>query len=144
MHIPYKGAAPMIIDLIGGQLSLTITGIPPLLPHVKAGKLKALAVATSKRLPLLPELPTIAEAALPGYEATSWYGVLAPAATPKEIIARINAEIVKGIARPDAAQRLAGEGAEPVTSTPEQFGAFIKSEIVRWGKVIKAAGVTAN
>jgi tripartite-type tricarboxylate transporter receptor subunit TctC len=143
-HIPYKGAAPMIIDLIGGQLSLTITGIPPLLPHVKAGKLRALAVATSKRLPLLPELPTIAEAALPGYEATSWYGVLAPAATPKEIITRINAEIVKGIARPDAAQRLAGEGAEPVTSTPEQFSTFIKSEIARWGKVIKAAGVTAE
>lgn len=144
VHIPYKGAAPMIIDLIGGHLSLTITGIPPLLPHVKAGKLRALAVATSKRLPLLPELPTIAEAALPGYEATSWYGVLAPAATPKEIITRINAEIVKGIARPDAAQRLAGEGAEPATSTPDQFSAFIKSEIARWGKVIKAAGVTAE
>jgi tripartite-type tricarboxylate transporter receptor subunit TctC len=144
VHIPYKGAAPMIIDLIGGQLSLTITGIPPLLPHVKAGKLKALAVATSKRLPLLPELPTIAEAALPGYEATSWYGVLAPAATPKEIITRLNTEIVKAIARPDAAERLSGEGAEPATSTPEQFGAFIKSEIVRWGRVIKAAGVTAE
>jgi tripartite-type tricarboxylate transporter receptor subunit TctC len=144
VHIPYKGAAPMIIDLIGGQLSLTITGIPPLLPHVKAGKLKALAVATSKRLPLLPELPTIAEAALPGYEATSWYGVLAPAATPKEIITRLNTEIVKAIARPDAAERLSGEGAEPATSTPERFGAFIKSEIVRWGRVIKAAGVTAE
>jgi tripartite-type tricarboxylate transporter receptor subunit TctC len=144
VHIPYKGAAPMIIDLIGGQLSLTITGIPPLLPHVKAGKLKALAVATSKRLPLLPELPTIAEAALPGYEATSWYGVLAPAATPKEIITRLNTEIVKAIARPDVAERLSGEGAEPATSTPERFGAFIKSEIVRWGRVIKAAGVTAE
>ena len=144
VQIPYKGAAPMIVDLIGGQISLTITGIPPLLPHVKAGKLRPLAVATSKRLPLLPDLPTIAEAALPGYEATSWYGVLAPAATPKEIITRLNTEIVKGIASPDTAERLAGEGAQPTSSTPEQFGAFIKSEIARWAKVMKAAGVTAE
>jgi tripartite-type tricarboxylate transporter receptor subunit TctC len=144
VQIPYKGAAPMIVDLIGGQLALTITGIPPLLPHVKAGRLRPLAVATSKRLPLLPDLPTIAEAALPGYEATSWYGVLAPAATPKEIIARLNAEIVKSIANPDTAERLSGEGAQPTASTPEQFGAFIKSEIARWGKVIKGAGVTAE
>jgi tripartite-type tricarboxylate transporter receptor subunit TctC len=101
-------------------------------------------VATSKRLPLLPELPTIAEAALPGYEATSWYGMLAPAATPRDIIVRLNAEMIKGIASADVAERLAGEGAQPTTSTPEQFGAFIRSEIARWGKVIKAAGVTAE
>ncbi len=142
VQIPYKGAAPMIVDLMGGHLALTITGIPPLLPHVKSGRLRALAVATSQRLPLLPELPTIAEAALPGYEATSWYGLLAPAATPQNIIARLNAETVKAVRSPDVAARLAGEGAQPTAGTPEEFGAFIKSEIARWGKVIKAAGVT--
>jgi tripartite-type tricarboxylate transporter receptor subunit TctC len=142
VQIPYKGAAPMVVDLIGGHLALTITGMPPLLPHVKSGKLRALAVASARRTPLLPDLPTIAEAALPGYEATSWYGVLAPAATPKEILAKLNAEIIKGVGRPDAAERLAGEGADPATGTPEQFAALIRSEIVRWAKVIKAAGAT--
>ena len=144
VQIPYKGAAPMVTDLIGGQLSLTITGFPPLLPQVKAGRLRALAVTTSKRVALLPDLPTISEAALPGYEATSWYGVLAPAATPREIVAKLNAAIVKGVRQPDTSERLAGEGAEPTVSTPEEFGAFIKSEIARWAKVIKAAGATAD
>jgi len=144
VQIPYKGAAPMVVDLIGGHLSLTITGMPPLLPHVKSGKLRALAVASAKRTPLLPELPTIAEAALPGYEAVSWYGVLAPAAAPGDIIAKLNAEIIKAVARPDAAERLAGEGADPATGTPAQFGAFIKNEIARWAKVIKASGATVQ
>ena len=144
VQIPYKGAGPMVVDLSAGQLSLTITGIPSLMPHLRAHRLKPLAVASAQRQPLFPELPTIAEAALPGYEATSWYGVLTPAATPKEIIARLNTEMVKAIANPDTAERLAGEGAQPTATTPEQFGAFIKSEIARWALVIKATGVTAE
>lgn len=139
-HIPYKGTAPAITDLISGQVSMAITGVPPLLPHVKSGRVRAIAVATSKRLPLLPELPTIAETGLPGYEATQWYGVLAPAATPKDIVTRLNAEIVKALQRPEVKERLASEAAEPVGNTPEQFQAFIKAEIARWAPVVKASG----
>ncbi len=139
VHIPYKGAAPMTVDLAGGQLTMTITGIPTVLPFIKAKRVRPLAVSTAQRLPSMPQLPTIAET-LPGYEAVSWFGILAPVATPKEIITRLNAEIVKAIANPDTAERLAGEGADPSAGTPEQFGAFIKSEIARWGKVIKATG----
>jgi len=139
-HIPYKGTAPAITDLIAGQVSLAITGVPPLLPHVKSGKLRALGVATAKRLPVLPELPTIAEAGVPGYEATQWYGVLAPAATPRDVVARLNAEIVKALQRTEVRDRLAGAAAEPVGNTPEQFQAFIKTEIARWAPVVKASG----
>ncbi len=139
-HIPYKGTAPAITDLIAGQVSLAITGVPPLLPHVRAGKLRALGVATARRLSLLPELPTIAEAGVPGYEATQWYGVLAPAGTPPDIVARLNAEIVKALQRPEVRDRLASEAAEPVGNTPEQFQAFIKAEIARWAPVVKASG----
>jgi len=139
-HIPYKGTAPAITDLIAGQLSLAITGVPPLLPHVKAGKLRALGVATAQRLPLLPELPTIAESGVPGYEATQWYGVLVPALTPRDTVARLHAEIVKALQRPEVRERLAAEAAEPVGNTPEQFQAFIKAEIARWAPVVKASG----
>ena len=139
-QVPYKGAAPMVVDLMGGQTEMTITGIPSLLPYVKSGRLRALAVTTAQRILFMPQLPTIAEAALPGYEATSWYGVLAPAATPKEIVARLNSEIVKAVANSDTAERLAGEGANPSAGTSEQFGNFIRSEMARWGKVIKATG----
>ncbi len=141
VQIPYKGAAPMVTDLIGGQLSLTITGIPALLAQVKAGKLRALAVTTAKRVALLPELPTISEAGLPGYEATAWYGVLAPTGTKREIVAILNAGIVKSVKHRDTSERLAAEGAEPATNTPEEFSAFIASEMARWSKVIKAAGI---
>ena len=139
-HIPYKGAAPMAADLAGGQVEMTITGIPSLLPFVKSNRVRVLAVTTAQRIAFMPEVPTIAEAALPGFEAVSWYGVLAPAATPKEIVARLNSEIVKAVANPDTAERLSGEGANPSAGTPEQFGSFIRSEITRWGKVIKATG----
>ncbi len=141
VEIPYKGAAPLTTDLIGGDIALTITGIPALLPHVKSGRLRALAVSSAKRSPAVPDLPTIAEAGLPGYEATAWYGVLAPAGTPREILAKLNAAIVAGIKQPDVAERLAGEGAEFVGNMPEEFAAFIKTELARWGEVIKATGV---
>jgi tripartite-type tricarboxylate transporter receptor subunit TctC len=143
VHVPYKGAGPMTADLVGGQISLTITGIPALMPHVKSARLRALAVSTSKRLPIFPELPTIAET-LPGYEATTWYGVLAPAGTPKDLIARLHDAIARSVKQPDVADRLAGEGAEPVSNTPEAFAAYIKSELARWEKIVKRAGITAG
>ena len=139
-HVPYKGAAPMAADLAAGQVELTITGIPSLLPFVRANRVRVLAVTSAQRLAFMPEVPTLAETVLPGFEAISWYGVLAPAATPKDIVARLNSEIVKAAANPDTAERLSAEGANPSAGTPEQFGAFIKSEIARWGKVIKATG----
>jgi tripartite-type tricarboxylate transporter receptor subunit TctC len=141
VEVRYKGGAPLTTDLIAGQISLTITGIPTLLPHIKSGRLRALAVSSAKRSAAVPELPTISEAALPGYDATAWYGVLAPAGTPKEIIARLNVAINKSIKHPDVAERLTAEGAETVGNTPEEFAAFIKSESESWAKVIKAAGV---
>ena len=143
-HVPYKGAAPMAADLAGGQVEMTITGIPSLLPFVKANRVRVLAVTTAQRIAFMPQVPTVAEAALPGFEAISWYGVLAPIATPKDIVARLNSEIVKAVANPDTAERLAAEGANPSAGTPEQFGNFIRSEIVRWGKVIKATGTTID
>lgn len=144
VHIPYKGTAPGITDLIAGNISMMITGVPPQLAHVKSGRLRPLAVATAKRLPLLPELPTIAEAGVAGYEATQWYGVLAPAKTPEAIVARLNAEIVKALRGADIKERLSAEAAEPVGNTPEQFAAHIKAEIARWAPVIKASGATPN
>jgi tripartite-type tricarboxylate transporter receptor subunit TctC len=139
-HIPYRGTSPAVTDLIAGQIQMIITGVPPTLNFVKTGKLRALAVATSKRLPLLPDLPTISEAGVPGYEATQWYGVLAPAGTPKPIVAKLNAEMAKAIKGPDVREKLAADAAEPVGNSPEEFGAFIKKEIARWAPVIKASG----
>jgi tripartite-type tricarboxylate transporter receptor subunit TctC len=144
VEIRYKGGAPLTTDLIAGEIALTITGIPTLLPHVKSGKLRALAVSSAKRSAAVPELPTISEAGLPGYDATAWYGLLAPAGTAPEIIAKLNTAAVTGIKQPDFAERLAAEGAETVGGTPEQFGEFIKAEILRWTKVIRAAGVKAQ
>ena len=139
--IPYKGTGPLVTDLIAGQTSLTITGVPPLYPFVQAGRLRGLAVGSVKRLALLPELPTIAEAGVPGYESSTWFGPLAPAKTPREIIVRLNTELMKILQRPDVKARFAAEGIEALGSTPEEFGAYIKAEIERWGRVIKAAGV---
>jgi len=142
VHVPYKGTGPMLTDLIAGQISLTINGVPPLLPHVKNQRLRALGVASEKRLALLPDLPTIAESGVPGYEVVQWYGVLAPAGTPRSIVTRVNADIVKFLSQPETAARMSGEGAIPSGSTPEQFGALIRSEIGRWSKVVKATGAS--
>jgi tripartite-type tricarboxylate transporter receptor subunit TctC len=142
--IPYKGTGPLVTDLIAGQTSLTITGVPPLYPHVQSGRLRALAVGSVKRLPLLPSLPTIAEAGVPDYESSTWFGPLAPAKTPREIIVRLNVELMKMLQRPDVRARFAAEGIEALGSTPEEFGTYIKSEIERWSRVIKAAGVRSE
>jgi tripartite-type tricarboxylate transporter receptor subunit TctC len=144
VHVPYKGSAPALTDLMGGQVNLMFDNLPSALAHIKAGKLRALAVTSSKRSPALPDVPTISEAGLPGFEASSWFGVFAPAATPKEIIARLSAEIVKVINSAELKERLAAQGAEVVGGSPEQFAAHIKSETAKWAKVVKASGATVD
>ena len=119
---------------------MTITGMVALMPHVKSSRLKLLGVATMKRLPIMPDVPTIHESGVPGYDANQWYGVLAPAATPRDIITKLHTDIVKVLARPDVKERLAADGAEPVANTPEQFAAHIKAEIARWAPVVTASG----
>lgn len=143
-HVPYKGAGPAIIDLMAGNISAMIPGMLTVMPHVRSGKLRLLGVSTTRRLVILPDVPTIAEAGVPGYEVTNWQGVLAPVATPREIVAQLNAEIIKALRQPDVKDRLAAEGAEPANSTPGEFGAHIKAEIARWAPVIKASGARAE
>ena len=144
LHVPYKGSAPAIADLIGGQVSIMYDTVASCLPHVKAGKIRALAVATAKRSSALPEVPTIAEAALPGFEVTTWFGALAPAKTPKEIVAKLNAEIVKILGMPDVRKRLLDSGAEPVGNTPDQMAAQMKRETEEYAKVVKQAKIVAE
>jgi len=138
-HIPYKGGAPAITDVVTGQVELMFSPIAIAMPHVKAGKLRPLAVTASKRWPTLPDLPTIAESGVAGYESTGWYGVVAPARTPREIVTRLNQEIVKLLARADVRQQLASFDLEPVGSSPEQMTSHIKAELVKWAKVVKDA-----
>jgi tripartite-type tricarboxylate transporter receptor subunit TctC len=144
VHVPYKGSAPAFTDLIGGQVSMAIDNIPVALPHIKAGKLRALAVTGTKRVPVLPDVPTMAEAGLPGYELTNWLGLVVPAGTPRDIISRIHTDVVKALQMPDVRERLLGMATEPVGSTPDQLGALMKSETAKWAKVIKEAGITAE
>jgi len=139
-HVPYKGASPATVDLISGQVSWMFGTILPTLPHVKSGKLRAIAVSGAKRSAVLPELATVAET-VPGFEASSWYGVFAPAGTPVEIIARLNQEMARGLNAPDVRERLAREGTDVVAGSPEAFGNLFRAEVVKWGKVIKAAGI---
>ena len=140
VHIPYKGAVPALNDLLGGRVSMIFSSMPPALPHIKTGRLKALAVTSGKRSPAVPDVPTIAESGLPGYEVINWYGVLAPAGTPKDIVARLNGEIRRILSLPDVRERLAAQGAETITSTPQEFAAYIKSETEKWAKVVKFSG----
>ena len=139
--IPYRGTGPMLVDMLAGHTLLTITGVPPLAPYVDSGRLRAVAVGSAQRLPRYPKLPTVAESGYPEYEVTTWYGLLAPARTPRETILQINAELLRMLARQDVRDVLAQQAAEPLGSTPEAFGAHIQREIVRWARVIKAAGV---
>jgi tripartite-type tricarboxylate transporter receptor subunit TctC len=140
VHVPYKGTGPAMISMISGQTTMTITGMVALMPHVKSNRLKLLGVATMKRLAILPDIPTINESGVPGYDANQWYGVLTQAAVPRDIVAKLHADIVKVLARQDIRERLAADGAEPVANTPDQFAAHIKSEIARWAPVVKASG----
>jgi tripartite-type tricarboxylate transporter receptor subunit TctC len=141
LHVPYKGTTPGVVDLLAGQVGVMTPNVLTALPHIKAGKLRALAVTSGKRSEALPDVPTIAEAGVAGYESVQWYGVLAPAGTARAIVERLHAEIVRALRAGDVRERLAADGAEPVGSSPEEFAAFIRAEIVKWAKVAKAAGI---
>ncbi len=141
LHIPYRGTAPSVTDLIAGQVDATFTGAPAVLPHVKSGRLRALAVSSAQRIGPLPDVPTVAESGFPGWEADQWYGVVAPAGTPAARVAQLNAEINKALALPEVAQQLAVEGAVPMPTTPKAYGELIAREIPRWAEVVKAGNV---
>ena len=139
-HVPYKGSAPALTDLIGGQVQVMFDNLPPSLPHIKAGKLRALAVTSAARTPALPDVPTVAESGVPGFEASSWFGVLAPAGTPRPIIDRLNAEVAKWLATPEAKERMVSLGANAMGGSPEDFAAHIRAETAKWAKVVKESG----
>jgi tripartite-type tricarboxylate transporter receptor subunit TctC len=143
-HIPYKGVAPAATDLVSGQVQVLTGDLSTLLPHVNAGKMRGIAVTSSRRSSLLRDMPTVAESGVPGYDATGWFGVLVPAATPPAIIERLNAAIIKGTASPDARERLAALGGELAVGTPEQFASHLRSEAAKWGKVIRSIGLKAE
>ena len=140
VHIPYKGATPALTDVIAGQASLYFTSPIAAQPYVQSGRLRQLAVTSAQRFPPLPDVPTVAESGLRDYEIVSWWGLLAPAGVPKEIIARVHAEAVKALNTAEMKERLAGQGAMVVTNTPEQFAAYIKSEIANWGRIVAVSG----
>jgi tripartite-type tricarboxylate transporter receptor subunit TctC len=144
VHVPYKGAAPALNDLLGGQVSLGFVSLPAALPHVKAGKLRALGVTAAKRSDVAPDVPTIEEAGVPGYEVENWYGVLAPAGTPKEIVNKLNTEILKLLKTKEVKELLDNQGFEILQSSPEQFAAFEKTELVKWAKLVKLSGAKAD
>ncbi len=144
IHVPYKGGVPSVGAVIGGETQLAIESPPPIVPQVKAGKLRGLAAARANRSPLLPEVPTAGEAGLPGFEVGSWYGFHAPAGTPGPIIAKLHAEMVKAMQTAELRERFASVGADMIANTPQQFGAFVEAELKKWGAVIKAAGVKAE
>jgi tripartite-type tricarboxylate transporter receptor subunit TctC len=144
LHIPYRGSVPSITDLMAGQVDATFTGAPALLPHIKSGRLRALAVSSAKRLPALPEVPTVAESGYPGFEADQWYGLVAPAGMPNAWVERLNTEVNKALALPEVAQQLALEGALPMPGRPQDFGALIKREIPRWAEVVRRGKVRAE
>ena len=144
VHIPYKGVNLAMQDVLSGNVHLVFIGIPAAAPHIKAGKLRALALVAPHRSPALPEVPTVAEAGLPDFEVTTWYGILAPAGTPRNIIDRLNGELVKIMHAPELREKLAATGTEPLTSTPDEFAAYIQKEIAKWGDVIRKAGVKAD
>ena len=144
LHVPYKGSGPGLADLVGGQVMMFFDNITTSLPLAKAGKIRPIAVTTAKRASVMPELPTIAESGLPGFDVSSWQGVFAPAATPKEIVVKLNAEIRRILALPDVRERLTQLGADPAGNTPEQFAAYIKGEIAKWGPIVKASGARVD
>jgi len=140
VNVPYKGSGPAAVDTMGGQLPLAMVDVASAITQIKAGRLKALAVTTSKRISAAPDVPTFAESGLPGYEAVGWFGVVMPAGTPPDIIGRMNAELVAALKRQEIRERVVAAGAEPAPSTPDEFGALIRSEIGKWAEVVKASG----
>lgn len=144
LHVPYKGSPPALTSVLSGETSMLFSPVTIAIPHSKSGKLRALGVTTAKRSKLVPDLPTIGESGLPGYEVTQWYGMQVPAGTPKDVIAKINGEVGKILAMPDIIDKLALLGAEPAPSTPEFMTAYVKSEVEKWAKVVKASGAKVD
>ncbi len=144
VHIPYKGTAPSILDLVAGRVSITSASAISTMPHVRAGRLRALAVSSAKRSPSVPELPTVAEAGIPGFAVDQWYALFAPAATPKEIVAKLYGEIAKAVAHAETRERLLAMGLDPVGMPPDEFTAYVKTETAKWGKLVREAGIRAN
>jgi len=140
VHIPYKGTAPAIADIMGGHADLTFSD-PSVLPQLQSGRLKAIGVSGTKRYPPLPDVPTVAESGLPGFDALNWYPMMAPTGTPRDIIMRLNSDAIKALAAPDVKEKLMAQGLIPTPMTPEQLGQFIREDYERWAKVIKAANV---
>ena len=143
-HVPYKGSAPAVTDLLGNQIGIMFDNMPSAIQHVRSGKLVPIAVTTAKRSPELPNVPTIAEAGVPGYEATSWFGMFAPAGTPAPVLAKLNAALVKVLGQADVKKKINEQGAETYSETPAQFAAFIQAESVKWGKVVKESGASLD
>jgi len=141
LHVPYKGSGPGVTDLIAGHVPVMMPNMLSAQPHIKSGRIRALGVTGTKRAPGADDIPTIAEAGLPGYEAVQWYGVLAPANTPRDIISKLHAGVLRALQNPEVKQRLLNDGAEPVGSSPAEFATYIRSETEKWAKVIKAAGI---
>ena len=141
VHIPYKGGAPAVTEMLAGQTSLMFGSMPTVIQFARTGKLRAIAVTGAQRAPAAPDIPTVAESGVPGYDVTAWYGVAAPAKTPRAIVERLHGEIVRALNAPDVRERLTSQGADPVGSTPEQYTAFMQSEIAKWARVIAAAGI---
>jgi tripartite-type tricarboxylate transporter receptor subunit TctC len=141
VHVPYKGGGPAVIELLAGQTSLMFANMPTAIQFARDGRLRALAVTGARRAPATPDIPTVAESGIPGFDVTTWNGVSAPAKTPRSIVDRLNGEIVRALNSPDLRERLIAQGADPLGNTPEQYTAFIQSEIAKWAKVIQAAGI---
>ncbi len=144
VHFPYRGSGPALLDLIGGTMDLMFDNLPSAMPQIKAGKLKALAVTSAQRSAALPDLPTIAEAGVPGFDASSWFGLLAPAGTPADVVSRIQQESAKAMQTADLKARLLSQGAIPSGNTPAEFAAFIRAETAKWAKVVKASGAKVD
>jgi tripartite-type tricarboxylate transporter receptor subunit TctC len=144
VHVPYKGNAAALLDLVGGRVQMMFSNMLTSMPHVRAGKLKAIGISSAKRSPQAPELPTIAESGLPGFSAVRWYGVLGPAGMPRPLVNRLNAEIARAVSQPDMGERFVAQGIDLQSGTPEQFAALIKSEVVKWRKVVRDAGARVD
>lgn len=144
VHIPYKGGAAQLTALLTGEVQLSFTTMPATLPHIRSGRLRPIAVASIARSPVLPEIPTVAESGLPGFDVRAWNGILAPGKTPPTIVTRLNKEIVGIINEAEVNKRLSGAGADPVNTTPEEFSAYIKAEVAKWQKIVKFAGIKVD
>jgi tripartite-type tricarboxylate transporter receptor subunit TctC len=144
VHIPYKGATPALTDVIGGQVAMFIGNLPPAIGHIRSGKVRALAVTTAQRSPLVPEIPTLAESGLPGYETVAWFGLFAPAGTPRDVVLRLRDEVARIVELPEIRERMATLGGEPVGNAPEAFAAIVHADIAKWKRVVAAGSITAD